>query len=324
MMRITAGSLPPHRDALSVPAIVILLTFAIATACGRNGEKPPTASTAAPSAETTEIAQLKATTAEKDSLLQDLMATSRFVNEINTELGKVRRVRADRPVRVRNEDGTLISAAAYRAEILTRIRDLTARLEDSERRLELSRTRAEAMPQRDAGLLSQIAEYQQTLKEYRDIVEDQKREIAQLNAQVGELKADRQRLTATNAALGHSVASLVETDNTVFWIAGSKKELLRKQVVTEEGGSRSLLIVRRGATLTPSREISEEHFIAVNRRQTRDIPLPKPDTWYRVVSRQRLDYLDGVSKGRIKGSVQVRDPERFWAVSKYLILVEDN
>ena len=218
----------------------------------------------------------------------------------------------------------MISAVAYRAEILAHIRELTTRLEESERRLQSSRTRAEAMAQQDAHLLEQIAEYERTLKEYRDIVADQKADIAQLNAQVGALKADKVRLTTQNAVLGDSVAALAEIENTVFWIAGAKNELLKRGVIAEEGGARSLLIVRRGKTLVPSRNVDESLFTATNRAQTREIALPRADVWYRVVSRQSLEFLEGVSDGRVKGIVRIRTPEKFWLASRHLILVEDN
>ena len=303
---------------IHIPLLSLLLGFA--AACDRRTAEPSVDSTAA----TTELAKLKTSEAEKDSLIQDLLATSRFVNEINSELSKVRRLRADRPMRVRKEDGTLVSAAAYRAGILERIRELTAMLETSEQRLQLSRARAESAAQKDPRLLEQIAEYQRTLTEYREIVEDQKQEIARLNTQVVALRVDRIRLAGENSVLVDSVATLAEVDNTVFWIAGSKSDLLKRNVIAEEGGSRGLLLVRRGKTLVPGRDVDEQLFTAINRVQTIEIALPRADIWYRVVSRQSLEFIDGASKGRVKGSLRIRSPEKFWAASRHLILVEDN
>ena len=301
---------------------ILPLSFLIgsAAACDRGAPKAPVDSAAAMA----ELRKLKTSEAEKDSLIQDLLATSRFVNEINSELSKVRRLRADRPVKVRKEDGTLISPAAYRAGILERIRELTTMLEASEQRLQLSRSRAESATQQDTRLLEQIAEYQRTLTEYREIVEDQKQEIAKLNTQVVALRVDRSRLIGENTTLADSVATLAEIDNTVFWIAGSKSDLLKRNVIAEEGGSRGLLLVRRGKTLVPNRDVNEQLFTAINRVQTSEIPLPRGDVWYRIVSRQSLEFIDGASKGRVKGTLRIHSPEKFWAASRHLILVEDN
>ena len=305
---------------IHIPLLSLLIGFA--AACDRRTAEPSVDSTAT----TTALAKLMTSEAEKDSLIQDLLATSRFVNEINSELSKVRRLRADRPVRVQKGEGggTLVSAAAYRAGILERIRELTAMLEASELRLQLSRSRAESAAQQDLRLLEQIAEYQRTLTEYREIVEDQKQEIAKLNAQVVALRVDRVRLVGENSVLVDSVATLAEVDNTVFWIAGSKSDLLKRNVIAEEGGSRGLLLVRRGKTLVPGREVDEQLFTAINRVQTIEIALPRADIWYRVVSRQSLEFIDGASKGRVKGLLRIRSPEKFWAASRHLILVEDN
>jgi hypothetical protein len=55
-----------------------------------------------------------------------------------------------------------------------------------------------------------------------------------------------------------------------------------------------------------------------------EIKLPDPNKEYQLVSNQNIAYsnipLD--AKGRIKGSLQITSPDRFWGQHKFLILVE--
>lgn len=54
------------------------------------------------------------------------------------------------------------------------------------------------------------------------------------------------------------------------------------------------------------------------------IALPRPGHRYRVITSQNLAALDTPSdkKGRLEGTLKIRDAQQFWAKSKFLILVE--
>ena len=64
----------------------------------------------------------------------------------------------------------------------------------------------------------------------------------------------------------------------------------------------------------------------LDRTKVDEIPLPKADKAYRIVTRQDLDAVESTmttgKKGEVKGALKIRNHETFWANSKYLILVE--
>jgi len=74
----------------------------------------------------------------------------------------------------------------------------------------------------------------------------------------------------------------------------------------------------------PSRTLDPSAFTAIDKRQVATIQLPDSSKTYRIASRQDLSSLATPpdADGRIRGSVQIAAPERFWAASKYLIIVE--
>jgi hypothetical protein len=97
-------------------------------------------------------------------------------------------------------------------------------------------------------------------------------------------------------------------------------------VVTEEGGSRGLLIVKLGKTLVPARTIDESRFTRADRREVLTIPLPRSDRPYRIVSRHDVGLIDAAKKekdGAFRGeNIRITDPAKFWAASRYLIIAE--
>jgi hypothetical protein len=123
----------------------------------------------------------------------------------------------------------------------------------------------------------------------------------------------------------HAYQSLDAEAHRVYWVAGTRDELLQRGVVREEGGARVLFLLwRRGETLVPARDLDPAQFDAVDLRETRELALPRPDARYRVVSRHDGDLLEGTRvNGALTGaSIRITDPERFWQASPFLILVE--
>jgi len=80
----------------------------------------------------------------------------------------------------------------------------------------------------------------------------------------------------------------------------------------------------RGKTIVPGRTLDASQFTVLSKARDKQIMLPRADKEYRIVSRQALEYTD-LTKPRdavVKGTLTITDPEKFWAPSKFLILVE--
>lgn len=76
--------------------------------------------------------------------------------------------------------------------------------------------------------------------------------------------------------------------------------------------------------LKPAANLEPSAFTAVDRRTVTEIKLPNPDKEYQLVTNQAIAYSNIApdAKGRVKGSLQITSPERFWGQSRFLILVE--
>jgi hypothetical protein len=278
------------------------------------------------------LAEAKAAEAQKDSLLTEVLETTQFVSDINSELAKAKSM----TVKSASTDPGVPGAKRDREErvaALDRVKSVIAKLNESEAKLAETETRAKQSRQRNARLLAQIETFKKTIDDLKTTAEQQKTEyetaLAEKDTQIATLAGRVDTLTTTNtqlssdkAALSDTVANLTSYKNTVYYAAGTKDELMKKGVITKEG---SKFLIFGGTRLEPARNLNPEAFTAIDKTQQTSIPLPRTDKKYRIVSRQSPSHLTStVAKdGKVTGSVEIAQPEEFWSASKYLILVQD-
>ena len=271
------------------------------------------------------LADAKASEAQKDSLLTEVLETTQFVSDINGELAKTKSI----TISTKGTDPGLPGAKKDRDErkaALARVQAVIAKLNESEAKLTTVETRAKQSRQRNARLLAQIETYKKTIEDLKATAEQQRTDyeaqIADRNVQIATLTGRVDTLTTEKVALTGTVDTLTAYKNTVYYAVGTKDELMKKGVITKEG---SKFLIFGGSRLEPARNLRPEAFTAIDKVTNTSIPLPRTDKHYKIISRQSPSYLaPGIAKdGKITGSVDIAQPEEFWSASKYLILVQD-
>lgn len=246
-----------------------------------------------------------AITAERDSLLLEVAANGRLLTDIQTELAKVK-PKAGAPAGG-VESPSLEVTKDQRAYALDRVREITARIREAETRLASSERRVSRLTRSSDSLKTALAGLS-------DVLTEQQATIASLTTQVD-------GLTTENLVLADSVMHLTDDRNTVYFVAGTRDELVRKGVLVADGPRSIPLIGKR--SVQPARDLPLKEFTSLDRTRTEAVPLPHPDRRYRIVSRQNPAYLAEAGRhGEVRESFAVRVPEKFWEGSRYLILVE--
>jgi predicted nucleic acid-binding Zn-ribbon protein len=301
--------------------LMLALVMAGTTACDRSRDELNAA-----------LAEAKQVSAEKDSLLNEVLETTKFVSDLNTELAKVKSVGVS-PVPASEQ--TASGAAQERVAALGRIKETIARLNEAEQKLDQQTQRASRMGRRNERLLAQLESAKQTIAdlksaaerqeaEYTAVIDRQKVEIAALTSRVDTMTLVNEQLSATNVALTDTVGQLTDYKNTVYYAVGTKKELMERGVVTKEG---SKFLFFGGTHLVPARDLNPEAFTRADKTHDLTIALPRDDKNYKIISRQSPQYLASSSLTqdgkKLHGAIQIESPEEFWAPSKYLIVVED-
>jgi hypothetical protein len=256
-----------------------------------------------PSAEVQgKLAELNRVSNERDRLLAEMSENARMMSQIGADLATVR-IPA-RQLHVSSES----PAGAARDSVVQRIRYITALVNESERKLGESEQRIKELTTLSEGLRGTL---QATINNYRSVVEGQKATIVALTDQV--------------AQLTDTVNLLKEMNNTVYYIIGTKDELLQKGIIVQTGGSRfPFVFAKVGQTVMPARELNPAAFTKIDKRSVTEIALPGSDKTYRIASRQDLAGLasppgDG---GHIVGTLKIANPDKFWLTSRFLILVQ--
>jgi hypothetical protein len=260
-----------------------------------------------------ELEQLRTASAERDKLLQDMAENTRVLSEIGSELSKVKvpasrlKTTSESPLRASRD--SMLQRIRY---IATKVNESDAKLRDSERRINQLTTVSDSLK---TTLEEALANFDSTLAM-------QRAELAAAAEQLGVLEAE-------NIALRDTVANMGQRENTVYYIVGTRKELIERGIITPEGGSRFLFIFgKRGQVLAPARTLDPNQFTAINKRNVTEIPLPAADGEYQIASRQNLEFLETApnEKGRITGTetLRIAAPEQFWTASRFLISRERN
>ena len=261
----------------------------------------------------TKLAQAKAVAAQQDSLLQGFQQTTQLLADIDKELSNLKGLKSHVPLDTKGE-GQNDPQAAYRASLVGKVQEVTALLQQS-------RARVKALSDKNSALATKVATYEQQIAGFQQIIDQNKEQLAALNIKVDSLTTANTEITTQKTAVTDTMLALRKTENTVYFVVGTKDELMQKGIVAEEG---SKFLFFGSKALVPGRQLDKAHFTPINKWDDVPIVLHITDKPYKVVSRQDPQFIEAGkdSAGKFNGELHITQPAEFWSSSKYLIIVE--
>lgn len=266
----------------------------------------------------------------KNDLLNEVMASAQFVNDLNTEMARIKARKTTKLAVKLSRESDMNAVKEERAAVVARIKELVARLDSSEKRVASLRTRAASLAKHDSTIVAQVEAYEKTIADLRQTVEQQKAEyeatiakqtvqIAQLTSRVDTVTKDNVRLAGEKLALTDTVAQLTSEKNIAYYVIGTKDELVKQGVLVEEGRKR--FVVVGGRTLSLARDLDTTKFTKIDRLRDRVINFPAGD--YTIFTRQNPGFAApfAAHDGKMSGGIRIDHPEQFWAPSKFLIII---
>ncbi len=266
---------------------------------------------------------------QKDSLVNDVLATSQMMADINSDFAAVKGLGVSP---VSNSDRPLSGKAEDRAVMLGKVREVIARLNAAEQQVVASKKRINGMSssfaEQKKQLTAQLDTYQKTIDDLKASAEQQEAMITQQKAQITTLASRVDTLTQQSAVLSTEKAAVKDTlthvidqDNTVYYAVGTKAELVKRGILVSEG---SKFLMFGSKTLEPARDLKPELFQRLDRRRDTVLSVPDPSKEYKIVTRQSPTYLasNGLEGNKVKGDLHVTSPA-FWDAGRYLIVVRD-
>jgi hypothetical protein len=301
---------------LSYLVPVLFISGATLAACGKETEQKLHTLAHVDSVRVDSLANVR-----KD-LLDEVMASTQFVTQINTELAKARSLAAKNEAKLETSAETA-QTNQDRKMIVARITHLVAKLDSVQTRLASTRARAQKLSQQDSGLVAQVAAYEKSIADLQASTEKQKQEfqavIDRQTTQIASLSGQVDTLTHVRTALVDTVGQLTSEKNTAYYVVGTKDELIKKGILVAEGSKRFLIAGSR--RVAPARALDPAAFTKIDRLSDRTIDLPAGE--YEILSRQNPAYVaPKVQKdGKIAGGLTIEQPEQFWEPSRFLIIV---
>jgi hypothetical protein len=275
-------------------------------ACGPTPEHKRADSTAAVAAvQETQLATQLA--AQKDSLTHIVLQADDFIMQVDKSMSRVKGL----PKGKKKDDNLdpLARQVQNRKLVMERVDALVARAQATAAQLAKSN-------KNNAGLRQQIAADSALIVELNATIQRQTATIEGLSVRIDSLKNATQQLSTQLAT--------VETETAkAFYVVGREDDLVKRGVIVREGGA-NLLIAHPGRTLQIARSLPLDEFTTVDSRGLKDIAVPDSNRRYVVVSRQSLDNAQVAERKRntFRGNLHIADASKFWAPSKYLVVVE--
>ncbi|MEO6529221.1 MAG: hypothetical protein ABIP93_21555 [Gemmatimonadaceae bacterium] len=287
-------------------AIAAAFSLAACAPSGPSAEHKASDSTAvALSTQRTKLVEQLA--AQKDSLTRVVLQADDFImhidSSVSTVKGMPRGKRADRRL------DPLARQIVNRKLVMARVDALVARAHSTAAQLAKANTS-------NTALRAQLASDSALITDLNTTIQRQTAMIDALSVRIDSLKNSTQQLAATLAT--------VETRlNKAYFVVGREDELVKRGVIVREGGA-NLLFAHPGRTLQVARTLDSSAFTAVDQRGTKLIPMPDTTRRYRIVSRQSLDdaKVENREKNSFRGNLTIADASKFWAASRYLVVVE--
>jgi hypothetical protein len=306
---------PLQDTSMTSPRLTSLavLTALTVAACGPTPEHVAADSTASALA-SQRMKLVTQLAAQKDSLTRVVLQADDFIMHIDSSVATVKGMpagkRADRKL------DPLARQIVNRKLVMARVDALVQRAHETASQLAKSN-------KSNSAFRAQLASDSAMITDLNTTIQRQTATIAALSKQIDSIKTASLELSNS---LATAKAEVVKTETELakaFFVVGREDDLVKRGVIVREGGA-NLLFAHPGRTLQVARTLDPQAFTPLDQRGTKVIMMPDTTRRYRIVSRQSLDdaTVDGRDKNSFKGNLTIADASRFWAASRYLVVVE--
>ncbi|MEO5569879.1 MAG: hypothetical protein ABIT08_17545 [Bacteroidia bacterium] len=210
------------------------------------------------------------------------------------------------------------------AEIKTDQRD---RINDDiaiiNRMLERNRKLISDLQQQNKLKNNRIAEFQVLADNLRQQVESKEAELIPLKAQLDEkqqhletLKLQTDSITTNNSSLENQLKEKIEKLNTAYYIIDNIKTLRSYNILDSKGGFLGI-----GKNQLLKQDFKTDNFTKINIEETTSIPLDCKEA--KIITNHPSDSYTFVKEGDIIKSISIKDFDKFWGASKYLVIAKN-
>jgi peptidoglycan hydrolase CwlO-like protein len=245
---------------------------------------------------------------ERDKYIDDVV---RSVNEIYADLELARAKEGKIAQQAKGVEGTnAASSLDTKEQLLNNIDEIGSALKDNRKKI--------------GQLQARISSYRGDIKSLNTLVENLKTSLQEREQSIAQLEAQIQGLEATVA---EKTSLLQEKDmlldsqgrkmNTVYYVAGTRDELRKKGIITEEGGFLWGLL---GSTTIMASGVDPAEFTRLDR--TKDETIHVSGKIEEILPRRNDEFFAMAAVDDQNSDLKILKPDKFWQ-DNYLVVVLD-
>ena len=180
-----------------------------------------------------------------------------------------------------------------------------------QQQLKNSRTNSAQLKKAVESLTQELVEKTKRIEELQAELASKNIRIQELDAAVTTLTTEKETLVAENEAKAQTVAAQDKALNAAWFVFGTKKELKDQRILTNAG------VFRKGDVMQDE-AMNKDYFTQIDIRTTKEIKLYSKSADLLTTHPAGTYVLEEDGKGQL--TLKITNPEKFWSVSKYLVI----
>ena len=245
---------------------------------------------------------------DRDKYFEDVVRT---VNEVYLDLEKTRAKEGQIVERTEGVEGNAqFTNADTRQKLLQSIGDIGSALKENRKKINDLQARMKSFRGKIAGLNTLVDNLKKTLQE-------REHAIADLEIKVQGLEATVTEKTKAIAEKEIVIDDQLRTINTAYYVIGTKDELKKKGIITDEGGFLWGLL---GSTTIMSSGVDPSSFTPLDK--TKEQLIPVQGKIEEILPRRNPNLFATAQQDENRSALTIVSPVQFWQ-DKYLVIVVD-
>jgi hypothetical protein len=168
------------------------------------------------------------------------------------------------------------------------------------------------------GLQVKVAELEASMKERETEIADLKVNLTKKDFEIGQLNTRMTEQQVAIAQKDEKITNQTAEINKAFVVYGTYKDLKAKGIISKEGGFLGL-----GKKELLHQNFSDKDFTQVNITETKSIPVNSKDAKL-ITTHPSSSYAMVRDKDNKIASIEIKDPDQFWKISKYAVVEVKN
>jgi DNA repair exonuclease SbcCD ATPase subunit len=244
----------------------------------------------------------------RDSTLNDWLQT---FTQIENDLNAIKQ--KENLITIRNSDNMEFTSTR-REQILGDIKSISLRLDENRKKLASLNSQLKNSGREIKGLREMIAGLEARIEGHEKEIAALTQSVTEKDVKIGELNTLTADLQNTVSAREEVISTQQAEINRAYIASGSFRELRDMGIVSKDGGFLGI-----GRTESLVNDIADSLFAQIDITQLKYIPVNSRDA--KLVTEHPTDSYQFVREDNgLVASIEIKDPERFWKISRYAVV----